>query len=164
MVAIVRSRPNIKVRELARELGFAEDRLVYYWIRKSGHSGIKSFKDAVLSGRIGGDAPEEPLPLHVKEAEGGTTTTVTSWEYAPLLMPGDELRVDRSRPPVDGDLVMVKLKGEEGAIRRYLVGNPALLVHPIRTYETVRVGKGGTYANASDIIMGTVICVTRRRP
>ncbi len=67
IIALVRARPTITVRELARELGFSEERSVYYWLRKAGHKGLKSLKEQVVwagppaavreeERRIGGDA------------------------------------------------------------------------------------------------------------
>ncbi len=42
--------PSISVRELARRLGYAEEKTVYYWLSKRGFHGIRPFKRAVLTG------------------------------------------------------------------------------------------------------------------
>jgi transposase-like protein len=43
--------PSISVRELARRLGYAEEKTVYYWLSKQGYRGIRPFKRAVLTGQ-----------------------------------------------------------------------------------------------------------------
>jgi hypothetical protein len=42
--------PSVSVRELARRLGYAEEKTIYYWLSKRGFHGIRPFKRAVLTG------------------------------------------------------------------------------------------------------------------
>lgn len=46
--------PSISVRELARRLGYAEEKTIYYWLAKRGFRGIRPFKRAVLTGHFRG--------------------------------------------------------------------------------------------------------------
>ena len=48
--------PSISVREIARRLGYAEEKTIYYWILKRGFHGIRAFKRAVLTGQYRGYA------------------------------------------------------------------------------------------------------------
>jgi hypothetical protein len=43
--------PSISVKDLARRLGYAEEKTIYYWLNKRGFHGIKAFKRAVLTGQ-----------------------------------------------------------------------------------------------------------------
>jgi hypothetical protein len=73
MASIVREDPSVTVKELARRMGFAEQKSVYYWLGKQKFRGLKEFKRAVLAQRhsakvedggkpaaLPGDAPETP--------------------------------------------------------------------------------------------------------
>ncbi len=51
MASIVREDPSITVKELARRMGFAEQKSVYYWLGKQRYRGLKDFKRAVLAQR-----------------------------------------------------------------------------------------------------------------
>ncbi|CAB1129108.1 conserved protein of unknown function [Candidatus Hydrogenisulfobacillus filiaventi] len=51
MADLILEDPVITVAELARRLGYAEDKTIYYWIAKANFSGLRSFKRAVLKGR-----------------------------------------------------------------------------------------------------------------
>ncbi len=51
MTSIVRRDPSITVKDLTREMGFAEQKSVYYWLDKHGFRGLREFKRAVLSQR-----------------------------------------------------------------------------------------------------------------
>ena len=50
MAEIILARPSVTARQLAQELGFAQERSVYYWLRKAGYGGLQSFRAAVLTG------------------------------------------------------------------------------------------------------------------
>lgn len=47
---MVRQNPAITVQEVARALGYAEQKSIYYWLHKSRFRGFKEFKKAVLTG------------------------------------------------------------------------------------------------------------------
>lgn len=80
--------PSISVREVARRLGYAEEKTVYYWLSKRGFRGIRPFKRAVLTGqyrhvlRPSSEAPKRSsrLPVADRLASNGdplyTGTTV----------------------------------------------------------------------------------------
>jgi hypothetical protein len=55
--------PSISVREIARRLGYAEEKTIYYWIQKRGFHGIRGFKRAVLTGQYRGYSPARETPL-----------------------------------------------------------------------------------------------------
>lgn len=46
---LIQKNPAITVEELAKALGFAQERSIYYWLGKAQYSGIKEFKRAVLA-------------------------------------------------------------------------------------------------------------------
>lgn len=51
MASIIREDPSVTVKELARRMGFAEQKSVYYWLGKQKFRGMKEFKRAVLAQR-----------------------------------------------------------------------------------------------------------------
>lgn len=51
MANLIRRNPSITVREIARELQFADNKSVYYWLDKHNFHGINDFKRMVLSDR-----------------------------------------------------------------------------------------------------------------
>jgi hypothetical protein len=53
---VILSDPSVSVREIARRLGYAEERTIYYWIQKRGFHGIRPFKRAVLTGQYRGQS------------------------------------------------------------------------------------------------------------
>ncbi|HEY8531838.1 MAG TPA: S24 family peptidase [Limnochorda sp.] len=182
MSQLVRERPGVTVRELARALGFSQERSVYYWLNKADFQGIRQFREAVLRGEVGtpsGSArtatayavplyrfsqipfpSQEPPPtsrhvlvdvpplpeLFAVEAEGS--------EYVPLIEPQDQLIIDPSAEPRDGDLVLVVLRGYGPAIRRIFGQNPTWLVHPCR-------GRPLEAHHAPPVILGRVTRLLR---
>ncbi len=48
MAGLIRANPNITVRQLAKEMKFADGKSVYYWLGKSNFSGIREFKELIL--------------------------------------------------------------------------------------------------------------------
>ena len=172
IIALVRARPTITVRELARELGFSEERSVYYWLRKAGHKGLKSLKEQVVwagppsavreeERRMAGDAagpggqavrerPEERRPF---------TVVVSTRAYEPWIKAGDELYIDPAASPAGGDLVLVDLPGEGAALRRAYPGPSALwLVHPADPRDALELSP------APGQIRGVVLRLVRGRP
>lgn len=49
MAQLVRENPAITVKQIAKELGYSEERSVYYWLEKGKYKGIKDFKRAILA-------------------------------------------------------------------------------------------------------------------
>ncbi len=49
MANLIRENPSITVREIARELQFADSKSVYYWLDKHNFHGINEFKRYVLA-------------------------------------------------------------------------------------------------------------------
>lgn len=165
IVSLIQARPTITVRELANELGYAQERSVYYWVKKTGHPGITSLREAVLAGMDHLESEIKKVDTSVSESPDYTTSMITGHEYAPWLLPGDELHVDRSRPPRDGELVLIRLPKQNEAVRRFLVGDPAILVHPSRPAEAIRISqKDLSNPSAPVQIIGSITRVIRRSP
>ena len=72
MAQIIRENPTATVREIAAQLGFSEEKSVYYWLQKERFRGLKEFKRAVLTGRY----PRSPYVL------GSTTSRAREAEDA----------------------------------------------------------------------------------
>ena len=51
MAQIILEDPYITGKELARKLGYADEKAVYYWTLRSSYKGLTAFKRAVLSGQ-----------------------------------------------------------------------------------------------------------------
>jgi len=168
IVALIRARPTITVRELARELGYAEERSVYYWLHKAGYKGLRTLKREVLGGRDGrGEAKscalgDEPPADKVQEAPleaAPWVITVSTRVYEPWVRAGDELHIDPTAEPASGDLVLVDLPGEGDALRRCYLQPPSLLLaHPGDPRDWIDTGT--THAR----LKGVVIRLIRRRP
>lgn len=133
MRAVVRAHPTITVHELAREMGYSEDRSVYYWLRKAGFRGLRDFKESVLTDQsdVVGELTYDEYGTHFHIIE-------TS-EFSPWLLPGDRLIVDPTQRPRDGSLVLVHVGGTSTTIRRYIEGAPSLLLHPTNPRDVVRL-------------------------
>jgi hypothetical protein len=52
MSRLILADPNVTARQIAKTLGYAEEKSVYYWLSKSGYKGMRDFKKAVLSRSI----------------------------------------------------------------------------------------------------------------
>ncbi|HHY76536.1 MAG TPA: hypothetical protein GX500_07190 [Firmicutes bacterium] len=148
MMHIIMKNPNATARDIARELGYAEEKSVYYWLGKSGYRGLRDFKLAVLrrAPREMGAGTEKPA--YVRESSGsqlrlysedeGTVLPASLWEhilrqagpqsygvlltkseYPPLVSRGDVLIVDPEAPFFQGDLAWVSVKGSKRLVRRY---------------------------------------------
>lgn len=72
---IIREDPSITVKDIAKRLGYSEEKSVYYWLEKGQFKGLRDFRHAVLTGRfprpsyiVGtGDPAKDagaPYPLH----------------------------------------------------------------------------------------------------
>lgn len=148
MVHIVMQNPNATAKDIAAELGYAEEKSVYYWLAKAGFRGLKDFRLAVLRRtppqppaeaapapyvRDSGDPsfrlyPEEDtraLPIglweHIRKQAGPHSYGVllTKSEFPPLVSRGDVLVVDPGAPFFQGDLIWVTVKGAKRLVRRY---------------------------------------------
>ncbi len=51
MAQLILEDPFITAKQLARQLGYAEEKSVYYWVDKTMFHGLNGFKRAVLSGQ-----------------------------------------------------------------------------------------------------------------
>lgn len=49
MARFLLMNPSITAKELARKMGYAEEKSIYYWLNKAGFSGMKEFRRKVLS-------------------------------------------------------------------------------------------------------------------
>jgi len=148
MVHIVMRNPNATAKDIATELGYAEEKSVYYWLGKAGFRGLKDFKLAVLKRTPPQPQVEPPQAGYVREAgeppfrlypEEDTRALPTGlWEhirkqagphsygvlltksdFPPLVSRGDVLVVDPHAPFFQGDLVWVSVKGSKRLVRRY---------------------------------------------
>ncbi|HHY37802.1 MAG TPA: S24 family peptidase [Clostridia bacterium] len=87
MAALVREDPAITVAEIARRLGYSEEKSVYYWLEKARIKGIREFKRMVLT-----DHPKTPLLQSEPPKDEPSKTQVVS-PLAPA-----EVKSSRTRP------------------------------------------------------------------
>lgn len=73
---LIRENPAVSVKELARRMGFAQERSIYYWLQKGRYDSIKQFKNDVLRSRPAdrlsedtGASGRDLEPAFVEEAE-----------------------------------------------------------------------------------------------
>lgn len=66
---LIRENPSLTVKELAKKLGYAEQKSVYYWLAKTRWKGIKAFKKAVLTGEFASRTRKAQV---VKESRGSS--------------------------------------------------------------------------------------------
>ena len=145
MSRLVLADPNVTARQIAKSLGYAEEKSVYYWLQKSGFSGMRDFKRSVLkrtlpaSRRAEGfarDAGDTFLPLfsdlqhkalgadlqrHLLEVMGHESFGVVLMEgnCEPLAGQGDVLLVDPGAPAFQGDLQWASVRGRMRLVRQY---------------------------------------------
>ncbi len=146
MSRLVLADPNVTAREIAKQLGYAEEKSVYYWLQKSGFSGMRDFKTSVLrrtlpaskrsdqpvardTGESGiavfSDADSKTartsLWRHIEDHLGhesyGVLLTRSDWE--PLAGAGDVLIVDPGAPSFQGDLMWASVRGRMYLVRQY---------------------------------------------
>jgi hypothetical protein len=69
IAALIRQQPSISARRVAKALGYAEPKSIYYWLGKDGFT-FNGFKDAVLSGAFGSSlgAVAQPLAAYGRAA------------------------------------------------------------------------------------------------
>ena len=180
MSRLVLANPNITAREIARKLGYAEEKSVYYWLQKAGYSGMKDFKGDVLR-RILPAAPKMEPPVVRDVASQGISVysdadprtakatlrehlegylgrdsfgvILTRAEYPPLAEAGDLLIVDPGAPSFQGDLVWASVAGKMRLARQYGL--------PDKTFLYVDAGKPGEVLTP-DFVSGKVVFILRR--
>lgn len=148
--------PLITATRIAHRLGYAEEKTVYYWLRKSHYAGLNAFKKAVLRGQFTpqSDRAEETPGLYgrlpVTDAwtvEGqpifqGDSITISSgqpaelvWRYPgpPLqsILPQDLLVLKSLDPRIDTPWVVAHTV--EGMALRVQVnyGSHHVFIHPV---------------------------------
>ncbi len=87
--------PLITAARIARRLGYAEEKTVYYWLHKSHYSGLNAFKKAVLHGQY--LPPRETM----EETKGlyGRLPVTDQWTMdGQPLFEGDTLAVPSGAP------------------------------------------------------------------
>lgn len=159
MAEIILERPTATAKQLARELGFSQERSVYYWLRKAGFAGLTDFRTAVITGeyRVAVTASPGTVPLRARQvaelpllASEATSdvpvdyvittrsvspdafaVTVDSDDYRPLIERNDILLVDPDESPLDGDLALVRRGNEPPTLCRIYVLPKFWYVHPV---------------------------------
>jgi len=154
MSRLVLADPNVTARQIAKALGYAEEKSVYYWLSKSGYKGMRDFKKAVLSRTIPStrrldipvtrDAGDTYLPLYsdpgqkalgyglsayLRENLSGDSYAVLMTEdsCAPVASRGDVVLVDPSATAFQGDLQWASVRGRMRVLRVYGDGDDRLL-------------------------------------
>jgi len=62
IVSLILQDPFLTAAEIARRLGYSEEKTVYYWIEKAHYSSLVAFKRAVLSGQYQPPSAQEQSP------------------------------------------------------------------------------------------------------
>ncbi len=171
MAQIIRQDPSITVEQLARHMGFAEQKSVYYWLNKEGFRGIRDFRKAVLTGHypprhVAAEEaqpylPEQRYRLAVGFDEAGRPRFLPGSQplpvaappaflfrqpdstYAPLVRENDLLVVDPDRSPADGSWVMVVQQGRVHLWICKRVGKLWLYQHPTEPCRPLSTQPGG---------------------
>ncbi|MEW6523445.1 MAG: hypothetical protein AB1445_07720 [Bacillota bacterium] len=73
---IILAHPAASVARIAKELGYAEEKSVYYWLHKAGYRSAREFRAAVLTGRFPRRLPRPPERLAER--------TSPSWDTLPV--------------------------------------------------------------------------------
>jgi len=180
MAKLVLRNPNVTAKELAKSLGYAEQKSIYYWLAKGGYKGMKEFREEVLKGGFPlPPAKREPetardalrsLPVYFQGGlrDGRTNLgeilraglgpesygfVITRHTAGTGSEPGDIAIVDPGAPQSQGDLVAVKAEGSLKLAKRYSVP-----------------GKATVYVDASndkdlispDYVAGKVVFILKR--
>ncbi len=166
---LVLKNPNISAREIAQVLGYAEQKSVYYWLRKAGFKGMRDFRQEVLSrnffvdtGTV--DAPvardqdsTESLPSKLgqylaEHLDPGSLLVLLSRDSGHIASSGDVAVADPKAPESQGDLVAARIEGSTGIARRYLTPGDPIFVDPADPKITL----------LPEYIIGKVVLVVRR--
>lgn len=87
--------PLITASRLARKLGYAEEKTVYYWLHKSHFSGLNAFKKAVLHGQY---LPQSDRMAESPGLYGRLPVTDTWTRDGKPIFQGDTLAVPSGAP------------------------------------------------------------------
>ncbi len=49
---VIRQDPSATAKDIARKLGYSEEKSIYYWLEKGQFKGLRDFRQAVLTGRF----------------------------------------------------------------------------------------------------------------
>ncbi len=147
MAHLVLANPTITVKELAKKMGFAEQKSIYYWLKKAGFRGMKDFRKALLAKcfRLPDACGETPaikdsdnfcIPLYtgdenlrrldcvrfVKSHLGPNAfaTLITKDKFDSTARLGDILVIDPDMPYIQGDLLLVSLEETLSLTRMYM--------------------------------------------
>ncbi len=181
MSRLVLADPNVTAREIAKQLGYAEEKSVYYWLQKSGFTGMREFKKSVLRRALPSPAPHPEHPLARDAGEPGISmfmdsdlkaarTTLqshfegflghdsfavllTRTDYHPLAGAGDVLIVDPGAPSFQGDLMWASVRGKMHLLRQYGMPDERLLY--------VDAGQPGSLL-MPDFVSGKVMFILRK--
>jgi len=184
MAEIILQRPSVTARQLAQAMGFAQERSVYYWLRKAGFAGLKAFRTAVLTGRYAVAVPaahsgrlrapqvaEVPLvpaqtPTNAAPSgyvvttqpvgRGAFALTIDSDEYRPLVERNDVLLIDPDQQPADGDLVLVQPGSGLPVLCRMYPGGRPRFIHPITGRPLA-----ASYGSDDATVLGRVVGLQR---
>ena len=155
--------PLITATRIARQLGYAEEKTVYYWLHKSHYTGLKSFKKAVLHGQFLPQAAAAAEPGHLygrlpitdewsddgQPVFRGDTMAVPSgapaeliWRYSgpPLMsiLPQDLLVLTKVDPNLKSPwLVVQTVDGVELRTMAVHAGN-MVIIHPLTLERDTR--------------------------
>lgn len=94
IVNLILQDPFLTASEIARRLGYAEEKTVYYWIEKAHYSGLVSFKRAVLSGQYRPQNAHESSPHYgllpvIRGFASDGTPLLTENRYRGMTAVGD---------------------------------------------------------------------------
>ncbi len=179
MSKLILADPNVTARQLAKSLGYAEEKSVYYWLAKAGFRGIKDFKKSVLARSLPAprrtehyarDSSDTFMPLFSDTARKALGTglhqhigdglshesfgvLVTESGCEPLAARGDILLVDPSAPTLQGDLQWASVRGRMRLVRQYGgAGGDTIFVDAIEPGAVV----------SPDFVSGKVVYIVRK--
>lgn len=179
MSKLVLADPNVTARQMAKSLGYAEEKSVYYWLAKAGFRGIKDFKKSVLARSLpvprrtehyARDGSDTFVPLfsdtdrkalgiglyqHLADSlsREGFGVLVAESGCEPVAARGDVLLVDPSVPALQGDLQWASVRGRMRLVRQYGAAGG----------DTIFVDAGEPGAIVSpDFIGGKVVFILRK--
>lgn len=182
MSRLILADPNVTAKEIARHLGYAEEKSVYYWLQKSGFTGMRDFKKNVLT-RVVSRPSIRPEPALARDAAGadislftdqdqntGATlqdhlagnlghgsygVVVTRHDCRPLAGVGDILIVDPGAPSFQGDLMWASVRGKMRLVRQYGLPDQSLFY--------VDPGQPGSVLSP-DFVSGKVLFILKKHP
>lgn len=135
MAALIREDPAITVAEIARRLGYSEEKSVYYWLEKARVKGIREFKRMVLTEHLtrpspplrppeqevqgeGGKAAEPPTPSGVEPSPREVTSYSRGDDWTPKIPSGVEAIKEKTRGADMTPSLRALVEGVETSPRR----------------------------------------------